>query len=112
MEFKTHIDFPGYLFYEDGSVYSDTKHVGYRKRKMKVNQAGYIIFEAMIKRKRIQRLLHRIMADCFISLPDKKGIVIHINGNKLDNRASNLKRLSYSEKNSHNYQKRKNKTVI
>lgn len=70
-----------YIICSDGSIISE-----YRKVLKPQNARGY-------DRVRIQGKLvyvHRMIAEAFISNPDNKPEVNHKNGNKRDNRASNL----------------------
>lgn len=48
-----------------------------------------------------QVAVHRIVAETFIPNPDNKKCVNHKDGNKLNNRASNLEWASYQENNNH-----------
>lgn len=55
----------------------------------------YVSFPENGKVKKVR--LHRLVATTFIPNPENKATVDHINGNKEDNRVSNLQWLSYKE---------------
>lgn len=57
--------------------------------------AGY--YQVMLGRKTSPLYVHRLVAQAFIQNPNNLPQVDHINGNKLDNRAENLRRLSVSD---------------
>ena len=56
-----------------------------------VSHKGYGVIDLTRKPKRVQGLIHRMVADCFIENPDNKPCVDHINENKTDNRVENLR---------------------
>jgi hypothetical protein len=62
---------------------------------------GYLTVSLSIKGKVKKKLLHRLIAELFISNPDNKRCVNHINGNKLDNRIENLEWCTYHENITH-----------
>lgn len=55
----------------------------------------YVSFPENGKVKKVR--IHRLVATTFIPNPENKATVDHINGNKEDNRVSNLQWLSYKE---------------
>ena len=62
-----------------------------------VNNKGYDKIDLIRKPKRVQGLIHRLVAECFIPNPDNKPYVDHINGNRKDNRVDNLRWATNSE---------------
>lgn len=52
---------------------------------------GYECFNSVINGHRTTYQIHRVVAELFIPNPDNKPQVDHINGNKTDNRAENLR---------------------
>ena len=58
---------------------------------------GYGTIDLTRKPKRVQGLIHRMVAECFIPNPDNKPYVDQINENKTDNRVENLRWATNSE---------------
>ena len=56
-----------------------------------VNHKGYFIFQLCSSGHRKNMRAHRLVAEAFIPNPDSLPEVDHINGNKQDNRAENLR---------------------
>jgi len=107
------IDYPNYLIYPDGRVYSKKRniylkaHLGFNTKK--VNDKYYDI--ALCKNGILKRFkLHRLLVQHFKPDEWKPELVIdHINRNSLDNRLDNLRCVSHSA-NSQNQGIRKTNT--
>jgi hypothetical protein len=72
-------------------------------RKIHANKAGYIQITFQINKKRINKQIHRFVAEAFIPNPENKPHVNHINGIKTDNRLENLEWCTHSENMKHAY---------
>jgi hypothetical protein len=97
----------------DGEIRSKnrfTKSISGRKRfvigrviKTKKNRDGYL-FVTLSKNGQVQNLyVHRIVAETYISNPDNKPQVNHIDGDKKNNSVDNLEWVSVSENTKHAY---------
>ena len=64
---------------------------------------GYVQMVFTVDRKPRTHWLHRLVAAAFITNPENKPSVNHINGNKADNSAANLEWATYSENTTHGY---------
>lgn len=62
---------------------------------------GYDFVYLSVNNNKKNVMVHRIVAETFIPNPEKKETVNHINGNKKDNRVSNLEWNTYKENNHH-----------
>ncbi len=57
------------------------------------------------------KFVHQLVAEAFIPNPENKPCIDHINGRKLDNRANNLRWVTYKENNNYAQQNGLWKTV-
>lgn len=85
MEIK---DYPNYLIYEDGRVFSKKKQKFVTTR---ICNSGYLRVRLYANRKVKSLSIHRLIAIHYIPNPNKLEMVDHINRNKLDNRIENLR---------------------
>ena len=86
-----------YLVYNDGRIWSNKTH-----RFMKQCSNGqYLKVALCIKGKLKQFLVHRLVAKAFVPNPENKREVNHIDGNKTNNKVSNLEWVTASENQTH-----------
>ena len=67
------------------------------KRKTSITRAGYALITLSKNAVKKTFLLHRLVAEHFVPNPENKEEVNHIDGNKLNNKASNLEWVSGEE---------------
>ncbi len=65
------------------------------------NRNGYKQLNLIINTKKKPKTIHRLVAETFISNPENKPCVNHIDGNKKNNNVKNLEWVTYSENTIH-----------
>ena len=89
-------DYPGYYITEEGDIYSD-KYGDLRKLKPSKNSRGYLNMILRKNGKSYNERVHRLVAKTYISNPNNNPEVDHIDRDKLNNSADNLRWVSRSE---------------
>ena len=89
-------DYPNYLIYKDGRVYSKNRNIFMKSR---LDKDGYYTVCLCKNMKKKYFLIHRLIALHYIPLVDEKNLVDHIDRNKTNNDISNLRWVNSSENN-------------
>ena len=85
--YKTIPNFPNYLIFDDGRVWSLTKHVFLKQR---IAWGGYYTVGLKNNGQSVSRFVHRLLAEAFIPNPNNYKVVNHKDENKLNNSLDNL----------------------
>lgn len=100
-EFRDLKGFDNYQISNLGRIYSKKRRVCLKIKRLGNN--GYYQVRLCKEGKYIYKNLHRLIAETFIPNPNNLRTVNHINGNKLDNRISNLEWASDCNNQHHAY---------
>lgn len=74
----------------DGEVYSKKQSKDWKKLKSYPDQDGYLVVGLCVDKKMGNRKIHRLLAQTFLSNPENKPLVRHIDGNLKNNKLENL----------------------
>lgn len=99
-------DVKGYEGYYEVSNYGNVRSTSYKGTKIlkpAKTRNGYLNVVFCIKQCKVHKFIHRLVADAFIDNPNHLEQVNHINGNKEDNRVSNLEWCTQEYNNQHAY---------
>ena len=103
IDFKIHEDFPEYIIYDTGEVYSIRSKKFLMPHEKRSGYEELILFDTNRVKKYV--LIHRLVAECFcIKNNIEANEVNHINGDKHDNRAVNLEWVTRSENLKHAFE--------
>ncbi len=91
-------EFPMYSISKDGDVRNDKTG---KLKKVYHDKHGYLCCKLYDNYRNREMKVHRLVAQAFISNPDNKPYINHINGVKDDNRIENLEWCTASENNYH-----------
>ncbi len=92
-----------YYISENGNVYRLLKEGKWLKKKLQTLPSGYVYCGIKFENKIITKRVHVIVAKEFISNIDNLPTVNHIDGNKQNNKVSNLQWCTVSENTQHAY---------
>ena len=104
-------DFDGYFISENGEVFCNLgqgnrnkqKRTEMYKLKPRLSKNGYlrVYMRQYSTNKRVDRYIHRLVAESFLYKPENMNVVNHIDFNKQNNHYSNLEWTNYRGNNFH-----------
>ena len=89
-----HPDYPGYLIYNDGRIWSKKSNIWMKQAN---DKDGYKKIKLMVKAKPYHMRIHRLVAEVYLPNPKLYDQVNHINGKRDDNSINNLEWCSKEE---------------
>ena len=101
-EFKTIDDLKNYLIGDNGNI-SSLFSITRKNRVIQTMKSGYRIVNLSFEGKTKTFYIHRLVAQAHIPNPENKATVNHIDGDKSNNRVSNLEWTTRSENSKHGY---------
>jgi len=82
----------------------DVRHVNSGKNRVfRKSKSGYFRFNVTVKSRCITLMVHTMVADCFVKNKTGLATVNHIDGNKINNNATNLEWMSLEDNVSDSY---------
>ena len=106
IEWRTTIEYDRYEVSNDGRVRHKVRQ---KDLKGRPNPGGYLYVSFNINGKRQNFAIHRLVATAFIENPQNSPEVNHKNGDRADNRVSNLEWVTSRENKTHAYHKDSNR---
>lgn len=95
-------EFVGYYVTTDGKVYS-IRTGKLKQIKSRILKSGYVFVNVYKNKKIYTKTVHRLVAQAFIPNPENKPQINHINGDKTDNRVTNLEWVTNQENQIHRH---------
>ena len=90
-------EYHGYTVFEDGTVIGKYGKI----RKPDLLKSGYLRLTLRVDEKKVRVLLHRLVAELFLDSREGKSVINHLDGDKLNNNATNLEWCTHSENSKH-----------